>query len=71
MCYLDVNSVETDFLILSSPFHIHSILRLTPVLSQKIAENAFGALFMQLYGKNEYGDPHYLFHDFNKGSGSF
>ena len=35
MCYLDVNSVKTDFLILSSPFRIHSILKLAPVLSQK------------------------------------
>ena len=35
MWYLDVNSVKTDFLILSSPFHIHSILKLAPVLSQK------------------------------------
>ena len=34
MWYLDVNSVKTDFLILSSPFHIHSILKLAPVLSQ-------------------------------------
>ena len=35
MWYLDVNSVKTDFLILSSPFRIHSILKLAPVLSQK------------------------------------
>ena len=35
MRYLDVNSVKTDFLILSSPFHMHSILTLAPVLSQK------------------------------------
>ena len=35
MWYLDVNSVKTDFLILSFPFHIHSILKLAPVLSQK------------------------------------
>ena len=35
MWYLDVNSVKTEFLILSSPFHIHSILKLAPVLSQK------------------------------------
>ena len=33
--YLDVNSVKTDFLILSFPFHIHAILKLAPVLSQK------------------------------------
>ena len=40
MWYLDVNSVKTDFLILSFPFHIHAsrihaILKLAPVLSQK------------------------------------
>ena len=71
MWYLDVNSVKTDFLILSYPFHIHSILKLAPVLSQKIRENAFGAYFLQVYRKNEYGDPHFLFHDFNKDSASF
>ena len=26
---------------------------------------------MQLYHKNGYGDPHFLFHDFNKDSASF
>ena len=36
MWYLDVNSVKADFLILSSPFHIHSISKLAPVLSQKL-----------------------------------
>ena len=35
MWYLDVNSLKTDFSILSSPFHVHSILKLAPVLSQK------------------------------------
>ena len=71
MWYLDVNSEKTDFLILSSPFRIHSVLKLAPVVAQKIKENAFGAHFLQLYCKNEYGDPHFLFHDFNKGSASF
>ena len=70
MWYLDVNSVKTDFLILSSPFHIHSILKRPSPLS-KIKENAFGAHFLQLHRKNEYGDPHFLFHDFNKDSASF
>ena len=37
----------------------------------KIGKNAFGAHFLQLYRKNEYGDPHFLFHDFNKDSASF
>ena len=35
MWYIDVNSIKTEFLILSSPFHVHSILKLSPVLSQK------------------------------------
>ena len=61
---------KNGFLILSSPFRIHSILKLAPVLS-KIKENAFGAHFLQLYRKNEYSDPHFLFHDFNKDSASF
>ena len=34
-------------------------------------ENAFGAHFLQLYHKNEYGESHFLFHDFNKDSPSF
>ena len=34
-------------------------------------ENAFGAHFLQLYHKNEYGEPYFLFHDFNKDSPSF
>ena len=37
----------------------------------KIGENAFGAHFLQLYPQNEYGDPYFLFHDFNKDSASF
>ena len=53
---------------LSSPFHIHAILKLALVPSQG---NAFGVHFLQLYRKNEYGDPHFLFHDFSKNSGSF
>ena len=53
---------------LSSPFHIHAILKLALVPSQG---NAFGAHFLQLYRKNEYADPHFLFHDFNKDSASF
>ena len=71
MCYLDTNSVKTDFLILSSPFRIHSFFATRPSPLSKIKENAFGAHFLQLYRKNEYGDPHFLFHDFNKDSASF
>ena len=43
--------------------------RPSPLL--RIRENAFGAHFLQLYRKKEYGDPHFLFHDFNKDSASF
>ena len=43
---------------LSSPIHIHAILKLAPFPSQG---NAFGAHFLQLYRKNEYADPHFLF----------
>ena len=32
--YLDVNSEKTDYVIPSSPFHIHAILKHAPVLSQ-------------------------------------
>ena len=71
MWYLDVDSVKTDVLILSSPFHKHSILELAPVLSQKSKKKTFGAHFLQVYRKNEYGDLHFLFRDFNKHSVSF
>ena len=43
----------------------------SPQSSHKIGENAFGAHFLQLCRKNEYGDPHFLFHYFNKNSASF
>ena len=52
---------------LSLPFHIHAILKLALVPSQG---NAFGEHFLQLYRKNEYGDPNFLFHNFNRDSGS-
>ena len=61
MWYLDVNSVKTDFLILSSPFHIHSISKLAPVLSQRSSSTA----------KTSTVTPIFLFHDFNKDSASF
>ena len=51
---------------LSFPFHIP---RPNPL--SKIGGNAFGAHFLQLYRKNEYSDPPFLFHDFNKNSASF
>ena len=71
MWYVDVNSVKTDifntFFPLSHTFYFET--RPSPL--SKIKENAFGAHFLQLYHKNEYGDPHFLFHDFNKDSASF
>ena len=53
---------------LFSPVHIHAILKLALVPSQG---NAFSAHFLQYYRKNNYADPHFLFHDFSKTSASF
>ena len=56
----------------SSPFHIHAILKLaTCSRFSIIGENECGAHFLQLYCKNEYGAPNFLFHDFNTNSASF
>ena len=71
MRYLDVNSVKTDFLILSSPFHIHSILKLAPVLSQKSEKMRLVRTFCSCTAKTSTVTPHFLFHDFNKDSASF
>ena len=65
-----MNSVKKDVSILSSAFQINFILKLAPVLS-RIAGNAVGAHFLQLYCKNEHRDPHFLSHDFDKNSASF
>ena len=46
---------------LSSPFHIHTIFKLAPVLCQKNGGNLFCEHFLQLYGKNECGDPYFYF----------
>ena len=56
---------------LSSPLpHVcHFETRPSPL--SEIGGNAFGAHFLQLYRKNEYGDPQFLFHDFDKNSASF
>ena len=70
MWYRDLNYVKTDFLILSIPF-TYMPFETHPSLLSKIGENAFGAHFLQLYRKNEYGDPDFLFHDCNKDSASF
>ena len=71
MWYLDVNSVKTDFLNTYFPLSHTFYFETRPSPLWKIKENAFGAHFLQLYRKNEYGDPHFLFHDFNKDSASF
>ena len=56
---------------LSSPFHIHSILKLAPVLSQKSEKMHLMRTFCSSTEKNKYGDPHFLSHDFDKDSASF
>ena len=53
---------------LSSAFHIHAKTRPSPLSKRK--ENAFGAHFLELCRKKEYGEPHILFHDLNKNSAS-
>ena len=49
MWQLDVNSVKTD------TFYFET----RPSSLSKIKENAFGAHFLQLYRKNEYGYPQF------------
>ena len=66
-CKFCKNDFFITFFSLSHTCHFES--RPSPL--PKIEENAFGAHFLQLYRKNEYGDPHFLFHDFNKDSASF
>ena len=51
------------------PFTCHFESRPSPL--SNIGENAFGAHFLQLYGKNEHCDPYFVFHDFDKDSASF
>ena len=67
----NINSVKTDFFnaFFSLPYTSHFETRPNPV--SKIGGNTFGAHFLQFYHKNEFGDPHFLFHDFNKNSASF
>ena len=66
-CKFCKNGFFNAFFPLSHTFYFET--RPSPL--SKIKENAFGAHFLQLYRKNEYGDPHFLFHDFNKDSASF
>ena len=71
MWYLDVNSVKTDFFNTFFPLSHTFFFETRPSPLSKLGESAFGAHFLQLYRKNEYGDPYFLFHDFNKDSASF
>ena len=66
-CKFCKNGFFNAFFPLSRTFYFET--RPSPL--SKIGENAFGAHFLQLYRKNEYGDPHFLFHDFNRDSASF
>ena len=66
-CDISINGVFNTFFPLSRTFYFET--RPSPL--SKIGENAFGEHFLQLYSKNEYGDLHFLFHDFNKDSVSF
>ena len=61
------NGFFNTFFPLSHTFYFET----RPSPPSKIKENAFGAHYLQLYRKNECGDPHFLFHDFNKDSASF
>ena len=67
----DVNSVNTDFLILSSPTHITCYFETRPVLPQKSTEMHLVCTICSSTTKNECGDPQFSFHDFNKDSASF
>ena len=66
-CKFCKNGFFNTFCPLSHTFYFET--RFSPFV--KIGENAFGAHFLQLYRKNEYGDPHFLLFDFNKDSASF
>ena len=65
-CKFCKNGFFNTFFPLSHTFYFET--RPSPL--SKIRENAFGVHFLQFYHKNEYGDPHILFHDFNKDSAS-
>ena len=71
MRYLEVNSVKTNFLILSPPFHIHSILKLAPVLSQNQGKCIWCALSAALPQKRVRWPPSFISFHFNKNSASF
>ena len=56
---------------LSSTFHINSILKLIPVLSQKLEEMQLVRTFCSSTAKTSTVTPIFLFHDFDKNSASF
>ena len=56
---------------LSSPFHIHAILKLAPVLSQKSEKMYLVRTFCSSAVKRSTLTPQISFHDFNKNSASF
>ena len=60
MWYL-VNSTKVDFLILSSPFHIHSISKLAPVLSQKSDKMLLVRTFCSSTAKTSTVNPIFYF----------
>ena len=65
------NSVKTDFSLLSSTFHINSILKLALVLSQELREMQLVRTFCSSTAKTSTVTPICLFHDFDKNSASF
>ena len=76
MWYLDVNSVKTDFLMLSSPFYIHSISKHAPVPSQKSEKMRLVRTFCSSTAKSmvcmvSMVTPIFYFIIFNKDSASF
>ena len=64
-CKFCKNGVFNTFFPLSHTFYLET--RPSPLSKIK----SFGAHFLQLYRKNEYSDPHFLFHDFNNDCASF
>jgi len=66
-CKFCKNGFFNTFFPLSHTCHFET----RPRPLSKIKENAFGTHFLRLYRKNEYSDPHFLFHNFNKDIASF
>ena len=66
-CKFCKNGFSNTLFSLSHTCHFET--RSSPL--SKMGENAFGAQFLRLYRKNDCGDPHFLFHDFDTDSPSF